>query len=73
MTPHSNRLPPHTNASVRADRRSPHVPLRSGHRPSTRLVSEAVVASYLHDISQRHRHGVDAPPAAGARRPEHRA
>ncbi len=72
MTPRTNHLPAHTSASNRADRRSAHAPLRSGRRPSTRLISEAVVAGYLHDISQRHRddgHG----SGARARRPEYLA
>jgi hypothetical protein len=55
MTQHANRSPVHTSASSRSDRRSAHTPSRSGGRPSTRLISEAVVAGYLHDISQRHR------------------
>jgi hypothetical protein len=46
----TDRLPTPTTASARAGRRSPH----SERRPSARLVSEAVVASYIHDISQRH-------------------
>jgi hypothetical protein len=68
MTQHTNRPPTHTRASDRADRRSPHAPLRSGRRPSTRLVSEAVVASYLHDISQRHRDSAHASTARARRR-----
>jgi hypothetical protein len=72
MTPRTNHLRAHTSASNRADRRSAHAPLRSGRRPSTRLISEAVVASYLHDISQRHRDDAHASPAETRRR-EHLA
>jgi hypothetical protein len=33
-----------------------HAPLRSGsRRASTRRISDAVIANYVHDISQRHR------------------
>jgi hypothetical protein len=68
MTQRTNRPLAHTSASHRADRRSAHTPLRSGRRPSPRLISEAVVASYLHDISQRHR---DGDHASGAHTPRH--
>jgi hypothetical protein len=64
MTPRTTHLPSRANASNRTDRRSPHAPTRSGHRPSTLLISEAVVAGYLHDISQRHR---DDAHESGAR------
>jgi hypothetical protein len=68
MTQHTNRLPVHTSASGRADRRSAHTPSRSPRRPSTRLISEAVVASYLHDISQRHRDDAHVSGAQTRRR-----
>jgi hypothetical protein len=66
------RLPAPTTPSNQEGRRSPHAPLQSGRRPSIRLISDAVVASYIHDISVRHR---DRAPASGARsrRPAHRA
>jgi len=48
------RLPAPTTPSSRVGRRSPHIERRR----DIRLVSEGVVASYLHDISQRHRDGV---------------
>ena len=51
----------HTGQSSRHRRRSPLATERPGRRPSVRLVSEAVVASYIHDISQRHRDGLAAP------------
>jgi hypothetical protein len=35
--------------------------LRAAHRPSAQLISEAVIASYIHEISTRHRR----PPRAG--------
>ena len=68
MTQHTNHFPAHTTQSNDAYRRSPHPPLRSGRRPSTRLISEAVVASYLHDISERHREVADASGARARRR-----
>jgi hypothetical protein len=68
MTQHTDRIRTYAGASGRADRRPRHEPLRSSRRPSTRLVSEAVVASYLHDISQRHRDGAHASGARGRRR-----
>lgn len=62
------RLPAPTAPSSRVGRRSPH----TDRRRDIRLASEGVVASYLHDISQRHRddgHG----SGARARRPEYLA
>jgi hypothetical protein len=55
------RFHDHTAQSIRHRRRSPLAAERPGRRPSVRLVSEAVVASYIHDISQRHREGLAAP------------
>ncbi len=40
---------------VTTDRSEPGVEQVSARRPNPHLISEAVVASYLHDISQRHR------------------
>jgi hypothetical protein len=37
------------------DGREPKAEQASRRRPNPHLISEAVVASYLHDISQRHR------------------
>ena len=54
-----------------AVRRSPHADLRSARRPSIQLISDAVVAGYLHDISQRHRNG-DSASGGRLRRPTHR-
>jgi hypothetical protein len=51
-----NHPRPHT--TTRAARRSPHGTLRLGRWPSVELISAGVVAGYVHDISQRHRHGV---------------
>jgi hypothetical protein len=68
-----NRLPAHTTSPTREGRRSPHAPVQSGRGLSGRLISDAVVASYIHDISQRHRIGVDEPEAGlrrSARRPD---
>jgi hypothetical protein len=36
---------------TKLDHRNTH----TGRRPSAQLISDAVVASYIHDISQRHR------------------
>ena len=38
--------------------RPPLAARRGSRRPNARLISEGVVASYIHDISQRHRDGV---------------
>ena len=45
----------------------------SPRRPSTQLISDAVVASYIHDISQRHRRPAPADQSAlmELRRPVH--
>ena len=66
------RLPAPTTPSNHEGRRPAHAPLQSGRRPSIRLISDAVVASYIHDISVRHRDGVSAS-SARSRRPVHRA
>jgi hypothetical protein len=63
-----DRSHPHTTAVDRARRRSTRAALRSGQGPSARRLSDAVVASYLHDISQRHRTDGLAPLAPAARR-----
>jgi hypothetical protein len=34
----------------------------SSPRPQSRRSFDGVIAGYLHDISQRHRHAVSAPP-----------
>ncbi len=57
---HTNCFPTHTPSSGGDGRRSPRAPLEPGRRPSIRLISDAVVAGYLHDISQRHRDGAHA-------------
>jgi hypothetical protein len=49
----TTRFPSHNATSTRADRRSSH----TERRPSARLISEGVVAGYIHDISQRHSDG----------------
>lgn len=64
----TNRFHTHSTVSNRPPRRSPHAPVQSRHRLSTRLISDAVVAGYIHDISQRHRDGTHAFEAR-ARRP----
>jgi hypothetical protein len=45
----------------------------SARRPSARLISEAVVASYIHDISERHRRAETAGQRESLelRRPTH--
>jgi hypothetical protein len=58
---HTARVHDHTTQSSRNRHRAPHATERPSRRPSVRLVSEAVVASYIHDISQRHRDGLVAP------------
>jgi hypothetical protein len=66
----TDRFPTRTTALSRAGRRSLHTELESRRRPSTRLISEAVVASYIHDISQRHR---SEASDARSRRPAYHA
>jgi len=52
---HVNAARPHTSSTREPGRRSEHTTRRTNGRPSDRLISEAVVASYIHDIAQRHR------------------
>ena len=52
---------PHTTMTDDAGRRSARTQHASERRPSPRLISDAVIANYLHDISQRHRRSVPAP------------
>ena len=54
---------PHTTTPSQTGRRSPRPERRPGQARSVGLISEAVVARYIHDISDRRR------PAAGERRP----
>jgi hypothetical protein len=44
---------PHTMTTAGADRRPADYERRSVPRPNVGLVSEAVVASYIHDLSRR--------------------
>jgi hypothetical protein len=46
---------PHTTAQTQAVRRALLAERQGRRRPSTRLVADAVMAGYIHDISQRHR------------------
>ena len=59
----TSRFPAHTTrqAATAAARRPPSGSPRR--RQSTGLISDAVVASYIHDISQRHRGAVHASEA----------
>jgi hypothetical protein len=50
-----DRLRPHTAINDRTGRRSPRADVRTTRRPSAQLVSAGVVATYIHDISERHR------------------
>lgn len=52
-----NRSRPHATSSNHPGRRSPRTQLRAQRRPSIQLISEGVVAGYLHDISDRHNNG----------------
>ena len=67
---YTDRFPAHATASIRPRRRPPHAELNSRRRPSTRLISEGVVASYIHEISQRHRPRASEAPS---RRPSYHA
>jgi hypothetical protein len=60
---HITRLPAHATPSSRARRRALHTPQHNNRRPSVRLISDGVVASYIHDISQRHRNAHHAAEA----------
>jgi hypothetical protein len=62
MTP-TNRFPAHTTPAGRNGRPSPPAAQQSSRRLRTGLISDAVVASYIHDISQRHRGAVHASEA----------
>ncbi|MBV8217953.1 MAG: hypothetical protein JO325_05790 [Solirubrobacterales bacterium] len=46
---------PHTSTAREPARRSEHTSRRTSGRPSVNLISEAVVAGYIHDIARRHR------------------
>ncbi len=50
-----NRPRAHTTTSSHAGRRSPRPERRPGEARSVGLISEAVVARYIHDISERRR------------------
>ncbi|HTT28617.1 MAG TPA: hypothetical protein VMG37_09420 [Solirubrobacteraceae bacterium] len=45
---------PHTSTTREAARRSEHATRRTNGRPSIGLISEGVVAGYIHDIARRH-------------------
>ena len=51
----NNRPRPHTTTSTQAGRRAPRPERRPGHARTVGLISEAVVARYIHDISDRRR------------------
>jgi hypothetical protein len=53
----TNRPRPHTTTPSQAGRRSPRLERRPGQARTTGLISEAVVARYIHDISERRRPG----------------
>ena len=57
---HDNRPRPHTTAPQPTSRRSVRTERRRGARASAQLISDAVIASYIHDISQRHSDGASA-------------
>jgi len=52
---------PHTTARNRAAHRSASSDRGPARRPSAQRITDAVTASYLHDISQRHRPEVRSP------------
>jgi hypothetical protein len=52
---HVNTPRSHTSTTRDPARRSDHTTRRTNGRPSVGLISEGVVASYIHDIAQRHR------------------
>jgi hypothetical protein len=51
----------HTTTEGRTGRRSPTTEQVAARRLSSRMISDAVVAGYLHDISQRRRRSALAP------------
>jgi len=56
-----NRSRPHTTTTDATRRRSPGTEHVSASSASPHLIYEAVVASYLHDISEHDRQSVPAP------------
>jgi hypothetical protein len=52
---------PHTTTTDGIGRRSPRTEHGGARRLSPRLISDGVIASYLHDISQRRRRTVPEP------------
>lgn len=59
------RSRPHTTNTSPSRRRSPATEGRSRRRRTLELVSEAVVAGYIHEISARGIHGIE--PSGGSR------
>jgi hypothetical protein len=57
----NTRPRPHTTAPSRAGRRSSRPERRPGQARSVGLISEAVVARYIHDISDRRRPAAAEP------------
>ena len=68
---HVSRPTAQTTTSNRDGRRSEHASLQSDRRPNIRLISDGVVAGYIHDISQRHRDGVHAAEPRSRRPASH--
>ena len=65
---HIHRSRTHTTTQAQAGRRSSRAGLRSDRRPDARRLSEAVVASYIHELSERHRRERSVASALPARR-----
>lgn len=61
-----NRSRPNITQTDRSANPTPGTGRASARRLSPRLISDAVVAGYLHDISQRHRRRVRVPERAVA-------
>ncbi|MGO9899767.1 MAG: hypothetical protein ACLP0J_08760 [Solirubrobacteraceae bacterium] len=57
-----NRPHPHMPLSDRVERHARQADGRPNHQLRAQLVSEAVVAGYIHDISARHRRPVHTVP-----------
>jgi len=58
---HDNRPRPHTTTAQPTGRRSLRTERRPGARASAQLITDAVIASYIHDISQRHSSAASQP------------
>jgi hypothetical protein len=69
----THRPRPHSATANQIGRESPVSRLRSARRPSGQRISDAVVAAYIHDISERGRRRSHVSNRSDAERGERRA